>query len=185
MVQLSGRCFRLGVVACGSLPRRGTVALGSMSFSEKMRESLGATGVRVRVTPSEDALSPGGTLSARVELEGGNQAAHIEGLMLRLIEADRHWTDDEGGRVEEHEASGLENRDHLTAGWERRSVAELRVNVDQDLEASAQSALDVELAVPVDCKPSSVSCAHTLNVQADIKGQIDPTANARLLLQGS
>lgn len=156
-----------------------------MSFSEKMRESLGATGVRVRVTPSDDALSPGGTLTARVELEGGNQAAHIEGLMLRLIEADRHWTDDDGGRVEEHEAAGLENRDHLTAGWERRSVAELRVNVDQDLDASAESSLDVALDVPMDCKPSSVSCAHTLNVQADIKGQIDPTANARLVLQGA
>ncbi|MCR9163162.1 MAG: sporulation protein [Nannocystaceae bacterium] len=156
-----------------------------MSFSEKMRESLGATGVRVRVIPSSDPLSPGGTLTARVELEGGSQAAHIEGLMLRLIEADRHWVDAEGDRLEESDAGALDNRDHLTAGWERRPIAELRVDIAQELEASAHSAHDVELTVPVDCKPSSVSCAHTLNVQADIKGQIDPTANARLVLQGA
>lgn len=141
--------------------------------------------MRVRVTPSDDALGPGGTLTARVELDGGNQAAHIEGLMLRLIEADRHWTDDDGGRVEESEAAELDNRDHLTAGWERRAVAELRVNVDEDLDASARRSLDVALDIPMDCRPSSVSCAHALNVQVDIKGQIDPTANARLVLRGA
>ncbi len=150
-----------------------------------MRESLGATGVRLRVTPSEDALTPGATLSARVEMEGGNTSAHVEALVLRLIEADRHWTDEEGTRIEESEAVGLETRDHLTAGWDRRSVAETRIAVDADVEASSAASREVEFAIPVECKPSSVSCAHTLNVQADIRGQIDPTANARVVLGAS
>ncbi|MBV1862679.1 MAG: sporulation protein [Nannocystaceae bacterium] len=155
-----------------------------MSFSEKMRESLGATGVRVRVTPSDDSLTPGGTLTARVELEGGTSAAHIEGLVLRLVEADRHWTAEDGGRFEESEARTLENRDQLTAAWDRRAITEARVSVDADVEASSATNIEIELSIPLECKPTSTSCAHTLNVQADIRGQIDPTANARVILTG-
>lgn len=147
-----------------------------------MRESLGATGVRLRVTPSADALTPGATLTARVELEGGTSAAHVESLVLRLIEADRHWTAEDGGRYEESEAATLENRDQLTAGWDRRPVAESRMSIDTDVEASSATSVDIEFAIPLECKPTSTSCAHTLNVQADIRGQIDPTANARVVL---
>jgi len=153
-----------------------------MSFSEKMRESLGATGVRLRVTPSSDSLTPGATLTARVELEGGTSAAHVEALVLRLIEADRHWTADDGGRFEESEAARLENRDQLTAGWDRRAVVESRMSVDSDVEASSATSVEIEVSIPLECKPTSTSCAHTLNVQADIRGQIDPTANARVVL---
>ncbi|MGH1347137.1 MAG: sporulation protein [Nannocystales bacterium] len=153
-----------------------------MSFSEKMRESLGATGVRLRVTPSSDPLTPGAMLTARVELEGGTSAAHVEALVLRLIEADRHWTADDGGRFEESEAATLENRDQLTAAWDRRAVAETRMSLDADVEASSATSVEIELSIPHDCKPTSTSCAHTLNVQADIRGQIDPTANARVVL---
>jgi sporulation-control protein spo0M len=153
-----------------------------MSFSEKMRESLGATGVTVRVRPSDQPLTPGATLTATVELTGGTSSAHVEALMLRLIEADRHWTGDDGTRVEESEAAALESRDQLTAGWDRSAVAEARVKVGADIEAADATTVDIELAIPMECKPSSTSCAHTLNVQADIKGQIDPTANARLVL---
>lgn len=159
-----------------------------MSFSEKMRESLGAAGVRLRVTPSDDSeapLTPGATLRARVEFDGGTTPAHIDGLVLCLIEADRHWTDGEGGRHEESEVVGLESRDHLNAAWDRRSVTEARVALDIDVDVASTSAVEVELAVPLGCRPSSISCAHTLNVQADIKGQIDPTANARIILRGS
>ena len=155
-----------------------------MSFSEKMRESLGATGVRLRVTPSEDPIRPGMTLRAQVELEGGTSPAHVDALVLRLIEADRHWTDADGDRHEESDVAGLEHRDHLTASWDRHAVAQSRVSLDADVEAASARTIDVELAIPLDCRPSSVSCAHTLNVQADIKGQIDPTANARLVLRG-
>lgn len=149
-----------------------------------MRESLGATGVRLRVTPSADALTPGATLTARVELEGGTSAAHVEALVLRLIEADRHWTAEDGGRFEESEAATLENRDQLTAGWDRRPVAESRMSLDTDVEASSATSVDIEVSIPLECKPTSTSCAHTLNVQADIRGQIDPTANARVVLVG-
>ncbi len=153
-----------------------------MSFSEKMRESLGATGVRLRVTPSTDPLTPGATLTARVDLEGGTTPAHIEALVLCLIEADRHWTAEDGGRLEEAETATLEHRDHLTAGWDRRAVAETRLPLDTDIEPSSASCVDIEFSIPLDCKPSSTSCAHTLNVQADIRGQIDPTGNARVVI---
>lgn len=153
-----------------------------MSFSEKMRESLGATGVQLRITPGGDPLTPGATLSATVELQGGTAAAHVEALVLRFIEADRHWTSDDGQRVEEADAAAREDRSDLTAGWERRAMAETRVKVAADIDASGSDTVDIEFAIPMECKPSSVSCAHTLNVQADIKGQIDPTANSRIVL---
>ena len=155
-----------------------------MSFSEKMRESLGAMGVRLSVTPSDTPLSPGEALAARLEMAGGNAPAHVEAIVLRLIEADRHWTDDEGVRHEENEVASLQRQDHLTAGWDRRTIAEARIAVNAEIDASDVQALDLELPIPAECAPSSVSCAHTLNVQADIKGQIDPTANARVVLGG-
>lgn len=123
-------------------------------------------------------------MTAQVELEGGTSAAHVEALVLRLIEADRHWTAEDGGRFEEAEAAALENRDQLTAGWDRRAVTETRMSVDTDVEASSATTVEIELPIPPECRPTSTSCAHTLNVQADIRGQIDPTANARVVLAG-
>lgn len=157
-----------------------------MSFSEKMRESLGAGGVGLQIAvQGEDGIAAGNPLNATVTLAGGNRSAHVDALVLRLIEADRHWTDGEGNRVEESEAAALEDRRHLTAGWERRMVAEVRVSVDQEVADAGSQAIDVALEIPDACNATSVSCAHTLNVQADIKGQIDPTANARVVIQGA
>ncbi len=153
-----------------------------MSFSEKMRESLGATGVRLRVTPTSESHASGATLGAQVALEGGTTTAHIDALVLRLIEADRYWTDGDGNRVEESEAAGLEDRGHLTAAWDRRTIAQARMSVDHDVEASSESTIPVELEIPAECGSTSISRAHTLNVQADISGQIDPTANARVIV---
>lgn len=156
-----------------------------MSFSEKMRESLGAGGVGLKVAPTaeEASVTAGTALRANVTLDGGNRSAHVDALVLRLIEADRHWTDADGNRIEEADAAALEDRRHLTAGWDRRTVAELRVGVDVEIDVSGSKDVDVSIDVPGECKPTSVSCAHTLNVQADIKGQIDPTANARVVVQ--
>ena len=155
-----------------------------MSFSEKMRESLGAGGVGLNVSPLiEEGVPVGGRLEATVTLEGGTRSAHVDGLVLRLIEADRHWRDSEGAVILEEDAQQLDDRRHLTAGWERRTVAEIRVNVDEEVADSGSREVTVELDVPAECSPSTISCAHTLNVQADIKGQIDPTGNARIRLQ--
>jgi hypothetical protein len=154
-----------------------------MSFSEKMRESLGAEGVRLEVRPPSDLLVAGNTAEASVKLSGGTKPARVDALVVRIVEADRHWLSESGARIEEEEAQSLADRRHLTAGWDRRTVGERRISVGRDVAEGGEETIAVELEVPTDCKPSSVSCAHTLNVQADIKGQIDPTGNARILVE--
>ncbi len=153
-----------------------------MSFSEKMRESLGAEGVRLEVTPPSDVLVAGNTAEAVVELRGGTKPARVDALVVRIVEADRHWLSDAGERIEEEEAQSLPDRRHLTAGWDRRTVGERRFSVGRDVAEGGTERISIELEIPADCRPSSVSRAHTLNVQADIKGQIDPTGNARIVV---
>ncbi len=127
-------------------------------------------------------MIPGGTLQAHVTLAGGTSDARVDALVLRLIEADRYWTDGEGRRIAESDAAQLDGHESLRAAWDRRTVAQARLTVDVDVVASSEQTIDVELTVPPECGFTSVSCAHTLNVQADIKGQIDPTANARVIV---
>jgi sporulation-control protein spo0M len=153
-----------------------------MSFSDRMRESLGAGGVRVELRLPPDGVEPGGHARATVTMTGGTRPARIESVIMRLEEADRHWIDEHGGRVEEEDAQTLSDRSGLTAGWSRRTIGEQRYTVGRDVEPGEQVDLDVELDVPSDARRSSVSRSHTLNVQADIPGQIDPTANARILV---
>jgi sporulation-control protein spo0M len=64
--------------------------------------------------------------------------------------------------------------------WTRRAVAQTRVAVGRSVDPGGDHELAVEVAVPADCARSSESVAITVNVQADIKGQIDPTGNCRL-----
>ena len=152
-----------------------------MGFSEKMRESLGAEGARVRVQAPEGAVSRGDTTSVAVEIEGGTRAATIDALIVRIVEADRHWIrDDDGVRIEEHEAQSLGERKGLTAGWDRHPVLEERVEVGHTVEPQGRHAVTIEIPVPADCKATAPFCSHTLNVQADIKGQIDPAGNVRI-----
>lgn len=153
-----------------------------MSFSEKMRESLGAEGVRLEIKPPNGTLAAGGTLGATVTMLGGTKPARVDALVVRIVEADRHWLSDTGSRVVEDDAQALDDRRHLTAGWERRTVGERRIAVGRDIAEGGQDSIEIEVDIPADCKATSVSCAHTLNVQADIKGQIDPTSNARIVV---
>ncbi len=154
-----------------------------MGFSEKMRESLGAEGARVHVKLPEGPVAPGQTASAEVKIVGGTRDATVDALIVRIVEADRHWTRDEDGtRVTEADAQALSDRKGLTAGWTRNPVVEQRVEVGHTILASQEHALTVELPVPEHCKPTTSSCSHTFNVQADIKGQIDPAGNARITI---
>jgi hypothetical protein len=156
-----------------------------MSFSEKMRESLGAEGLRLEVKPPSASLVAGHTTEATVTMIGGTKAARVDALTVRIVEADRHWLSESGARIDEDEAQALSDRRHLTAGWDRRTVGERRIAVGRDVAEGGAETIAVEIEVPADCKPSSVSCAHTLNVQADIKGQIDPTGNARIVVDAA
>ncbi|MCA9710091.1 MAG: sporulation protein [Myxococcales bacterium] len=154
-----------------------------MGFSEKMRESLGAEGARVRVVAPEGTVPRGQTTTASVTITGGTREATIDALIVRVVEADRYWVRSfDGARVEEADAQALTNRSGLTAGWDRQPVLEQRLELSQVIPPGSEHSLTIDVPVPTDCKATSVCCSHTLNVQADIKGQIDPAGNARINL---
>lgn len=154
-----------------------------MSFSEKMRASLGAGGVRVELQPPQDGVEPGGRARTSLQMTGGTRPAQIDTVMVRLVEADRHWLDESGGRVEEEVAQGMSDRSHLTAGWSRRTIGEQRFDVGRSVEPGEHFDMDLEFDIPPDARRTTVSRSHTLNVQADIPGQIDPTANIRVVVK--
>ena len=153
-----------------------------MGFSEKMRESLGAEGARVQVKAPEGAVARGEVATAAITITGGTRPATVDALIVRIVEADRHWIrDEDGARVSEEDAQALGDRKGLTAGWDRHSVVVHRVALDTPIEPGSEHSLTVDVNVPW-CKATSPCCSHTLNVQADIKGQIDPAGNARITL---
>jgi len=153
-----------------------------MSFSDKMRDSLGAEGARIEVAPPTDTVAAGATGELAVTIVGGTRAATIDGLFVRLVEATRHWVAEDGSIIAESDAPPREERKGLTAGWERKTVAELQVEVGHTVDPGQSHVVSVALPIPEACQSSSVGCSHTVNVQADIKGQIDPTGNARVTL---
>jgi sporulation-control protein spo0M len=155
-----------------------------MNFSEKMQESLGAGGVQIEVRPPADGVQAGERAHAEVVMTGGNRPAHVDALVVRVVEADRHFVDEDGGRLEEEEAQGRPDRHRLTAGWTRRTISEHRVAVNRDLAAGETHDLEIEIEVPDHTRKTTVSCSHMLNVQADIPGQIDPTGNVRINVRG-
>jgi len=151
-----------------------------MGFSEKMRESLGAEGARVQVKAPEGAVARGEVATAAITITGGTRPATVDALIVRIVEADRHWIrNDDGARVSEADAQALGDRKGFTAGWDRHPVVVHRVELGAPIEPGSEHSLTVEVTVPW-CKSTSPCCSHTLNVQADIKGQIDPAGNARI-----
>lgn len=147
-----------------------------------MRESLGAEGVRLDVFVPRGPATPSKPLSATLKLRGGTRPARIDGLVLRIVEADRYWTDAHDQRIEERDARELSDRRHLTASWDRRTVGERRIELGLDMQPHDEQNVDVEILVPSDAQFTTECRSHTLNIQADIKGQIDPTTNARITI---
>jgi len=150
-----------------------------MGFSEKMRDSLGAEGAKLEVSPPSGKVAPGAGISASVTIVGGSKPAVVDALMIRVVEADRHWVDGDGNTVSEADAQARSDRTGLVAAWTRTTRTEQRIAVDVTVEPSARHEVTVDLTVPDSCSATSAACTHTLYVQADIKGQIDPTAQAR------
>lgn len=159
--------------------RRLAVASSDMGFSEKMRDSLGAEGAKLEVSPPAAKVAPGAEISASVTIVGGSKPAVVDALVVRVVEADRHWVDGDGNTVSEADAQARSDRTGLVAAWTRTTCAEQRVAVEVTVEPGARHQLTVALNVPESCRATSAACTHTLHVQADIKGQIDPTAHAR------
>ncbi|MBC8073740.1 MAG: sporulation protein [Deltaproteobacteria bacterium] len=153
-----------------------------MGFSEKMRDSLGAEGAKLEITVREGKAAVGEPIALQVAIVGGSKPAIVEALVVRVVESARHWVDRDGSEVSEQDAQARDDRSGLVAGWTRTTLGEVRVAVDVTVEPGARHDVDVELGltVPAGCRSSSASCNHAVHVQADIKGQIDPTAQARL-----
>jgi hypothetical protein len=74
------------------------------------------------------------------------------------------------------------DRRRLEPVWERQVVHEGTIAVGRPLEPSASEDVDIELRVPEHCPETTLSCTYMLNVQAQIKGQIDPSANANVVI---
>ncbi len=151
-----------------------------MGFTDKLREALGAEGVRLSAAVANDQVAAGSILRAQVTATGGTKEARVDAYIVRLIQSTRRWTDQTGNPISESDALAEVDRSHLVATWDRRPVTEIRVDVNQDLAPSEAGDTPIEITVPTECQPSTLACNYTINVQADVKGQIDPTANAHV-----
>ena len=152
-----------------------------MSFSERMKESLGSEGARVEVVPPESSVSPGGPATTLVRIHGGSRDAHIDAIVVRVIEARRSWTSAEGQSITDDAARSMDRR-QLNPTWERRVVHQMNVSVDETVGANSQHEVPIEVPVPDTCGTTDPACVITVNAQADIKEQIDPTGTATLLV---
>jgi sporulation-control protein spo0M len=150
-----------------------------MGFSEKMRDSLGAEGARLDVRTPADAITAGGSARVSVVIVGGSKPAAVDALVVRLFEACRHWIDATGATLTEDEAQGKTDAG-LVPNWTKTMLAEQRLDVGTTVEPGQRHEVEIVLAVPESTSASSPACTHTVLAQADIKGQIDPTGQARL-----
>lgn len=157
-----------------------------MGFSDKMRETLGSVGARLTVMSDDEGwaarVQPGETAATKIRIVGGTLPARVEALVMRVITRHRHWTDGRGMALTDSQARELDDRRHLTPSWSRETIHETRIEVDRELDAGAEAIVDVEVAVPSHCDRTSSACTITLHAQADIRGQIDPTATGKLLI---
>ena len=152
-----------------------------MGFSEKMKDSLGGDGARVLVNTNDAMVGRGTDLEVNVTVEGGNKPATVDALVMRVVEARRHWVDANGTAVAEADAAALDRRS-LQPAWTQQVLSEVRVDVDQQVEPGQTAYLPVMVSIPAECGPSSDGCKLTINAQADIKQQIDPTGNGRIVV---
>lgn len=157
-----------------------------MGFSDKMRETLGSVGARLTVMADDEGwaarLQPGETTTAKIRIVGGTLPARVESLVMRVITRHRHWTDGRGFALTDAQARELEDRRHLTPSWSRETIHESRVEVDREVDAGAEEIVEITVAVPAHCDRTTSACTITLHAQADIRGQIDPTATGKLLV---
>ncbi|WP_181197795.1 sporulation protein [Enhygromyxa salina] len=151
-----------------------------------MRETLGNEGARVEFMDDDEGwtaqVAPGGTAEARLQIRGGTKTARVEGIVLRVIVRHRHWADAQGLALTEEQARELEERNHLMPAWSRDLLGQTRVEVEQDIGPGDERELTVQVPVPEHCDTTTSACTITLHAQADIRGQIDPTATGKLFV---
>jgi len=151
-----------------------------MGFSDKMRDSLGAEGARIEVDVPSEPTPAGGRCRAVVGVVGGNKDSHVDGFAARLVQAARTWTDASGQPVSEQAAMAADDRSSLQPSWTRTTVHEWTVRVDRPVPAGERVDVDLAFDVPEGAAASGPALNYTLLVQADIKGQIDPTGTAKV-----
>lgn len=154
-----------------------------MGFSEKMRDSLGAEGARIEVAGPSGAVQRGSSATFSVVIVGGTKSAAVDALTLRLVEAERHWVDADGTTHSDQSVADRADRSTLTAGWSRNTMTTLQVELGVTVDPGARHAVDVDLPIPDAVRATSPAVAHALSVQADIKGQIDPTGQTRVVVE--
>lgn len=157
-----------------------------MGFSDKMRETLGSEGAKVKFLDDDDGwtarVTPGGTAEAKLQICGGTRTARVEGVVLRVFVRHRNWSDGEGMALTEAQARELDDRNHLMPAWSRDVIGQTRVEFERDVEPGSEHEIAVQVPVPEHCDHTNEACSITLHVQADIRGQIDPTATGKLLV---
>jgi sporulation-control protein spo0M len=104
----------------------------------------------------------------------------VVALQLRLVEARRHWTTADGKQVAEADAMALPDRSPLMPAWTRTVIHTWEVPVEREIEAGGSTSVEIGVEIPPHCGVTSPACVITLNAQADIRGQIDPTGNGHL-----
>lgn len=156
-----------------------------MSFSEKMRESLGAEGLRLELPPPSAPLAAGQPYASEITFHAGSRPARVARIFVRIIEAHRYWKDASGEVIPEEDAQQRPDRRSLEAVWDRRTLQTSTIEVDRDIAAHSSSILPLEIDLPLDCLPSTLSCCHALSVQAAVPGQIDPSTLVRILVSPS
>ncbi len=145
-----------------------------------MSECLGAEGSRVKLDRIDGPVRPGSVAETDVHIHGGNRPATVRRLILRIVEARRHWTDSSGTTVNDTEAQERSDRRELTPVWTRQILAESQVDVAATVEAGTPHTVPVSLEIPLQCGQTSAACVITMHAQADIPGQIDPTGTTAI-----
>lgn len=157
-----------------------------MGFSDKMRETLGSEGARVEVLNDDEGwaarVSPGGSAEAKIKIIGGTKVARVEAVVLQVFVRHRNWSDGQGMNFTEQQALELEEPGRLMPSWSRELLGQMRIEVGEEIDQDGERELSVELPLPEHCDRTGSACTITLHAQADIRGQIDPTATGKLLV---
>ncbi|MGB1698516.1 MAG: sporulation protein [Nannocystaceae bacterium] len=147
-----------------------------------MKDSLGGDGATVLVQTNNAMVGRGSALEVNVVVEGGNKPATVDALILRVLEARRHWVDEAGTVIQESDAPEPSQRGSLRPEWTQTILEEQTVQVGQEVSPGDSAYLPVVVEIPAQCGPTGDGCKVTINAQADIKHQIDPSGNGRIVV---
>lgn len=147
-----------------------------------MKDSLGGDGAKVLVQTNNAMVGRGSALEVNVVVEGGNKPATVDALIMRVLEARRHWVDTDGNIVQDSDASEASQRGPLVPEWTQQVLKEHIVEVGQEVSPGNSAYLPVMIEIPDQCGPTGDACKVTINAQADIKQQIDPSGNGRIVV---